>query len=442
MEINLNRPYSLQPSPPAIAELTFYSRESSDMLFNGGIIEIFCHVGIHSVGMSWNLCRNMFKTLFLTGSAIAEVDNTYRMEIDTEKLYPGFYDLRVTLDAGNGSTVEGVCGFGYKYEKMPIADTRPADFDAFWQGALAELAAVSLDAKTGIIKQFNAAEINAYNLAFAAMPADYDPTGHKCEEVEAFKVEFSSIGGKRIFGWLAKPIGNGPFPAMLVLPGAGCNARPIPLEHARHGYVAIDIQVHGQEVDLANYDDIQGNSVPIYEPIKENYSRNLYLHTVQGVNYLLSRPDVNPNQVAVVGGSQGGRLSVTTAALHPKVSAIVPAIAHYGNLPHLKWAEKCNAEKSAGKDLAGAPLPETTPENICCAYYDIMNFAPNVICPTLMNAGMIDPVSYPSGVFAIYNRLGAKDKKIIPIAGFAHDWSAEFDRRAWRWLDKMLDNMV
>ncbi len=440
MEINLNRPYGLQQSPPATTELSFFSRESKDMLFDGDKIEIFCHVGIHSVAMSWALCRNIFKSPFITGNAIPEVDNTYRIEISTKDFHPGFYDLRVTLDAGDGTTVNGVCGFGYKQEEMVIADTRPADFNIFWQKSLQQLAEIPLNATTGSITKYNLEEINAYNLAYASMPTDYDPTGHKCEEVEAFKVEFSSINGKRIFGWLAKPLGDGPFPAMLILPGAGCNSRPKPLEHARHGYISLDLQVHGQDVDLESYEDLPGyNYDPIHTPIEDNYFRGMYLNAVQAINYLLSRTDVNTEKIVVVGGSQGGRLSVVTAALHPQVKAIVPAIAHYGNLPHLKWADKCNAEQNDGMAITGTPLPDATAENICCAYYDVMNFSPDVKCPVMMNAGMIDPVSYTSGVFAIYNRLTSTNKIMVPIPGFAHDWSAEFDRRAWRWLDNILE---
>ena len=71
-------------------------------------------------------------------------------------------------------------------------------------------------------------------------------------------------------------------------------------------------------------------------------------------------------------------------------------------------------------------------------YYDAMNFAPGIKCPVLMNAGLIDPVSNATGVFSIYNRLGTSDKTMIPLPGLGHDWSAEFDRRAWRWLDQKL----
>jgi cephalosporin-C deacetylase len=76
----------------------------------------------------------------------------------------------------------------------------------------------------------------------------------------------------------------------------------------------------------------------------------------------------------------------------------------------------------------------------CEAYYDVMNFSPDITCPVMMNSGLIDPISPPSGVFAIFNRISSKDKTMMPMPGFAHDWYPEFDRRAWKWLDKKLNN--
>jgi len=76
------------------------------------------------------------------------------------------------------------------------------------------------------------------------------------------------------------------------------------------------------------------------------------------------------------------------------------------------------------------------------AYFDPMNFAPDIKCPVLMNAGLIDPVSPPYSVWAAYNRLGTGNKTMIPLPGLAHDWSAEFDRRAWRWLDAVMNNTL
>ena len=72
------------------------------------------------------------------------------------------------------------------------------------------------------------------------------------------------------------------------------------------------------------------------------------------------------------------------------------------------------------------------------AYYDPMNYAQDIRCPVYINAGLIDPVSPPYSVWAVYNRLGKIDKTIVAVDGHGHDWSAEFDRRAWRWLDGVL----
>ncbi len=41
---------------------------------------------------------------------------------------------------------------------------------------------------------------DAYNLASAAIPGDYDPQGHKTESVEAAKVSFAGAEGTRVYG--------------------------------------------------------------------------------------------------------------------------------------------------------------------------------------------------------------------------------------------------
>ena len=63
-----------------------------------------------------------------------------------------------------------------------------------------------------------------------------------------------------------------------------------------------------------------------------------------------------------------------------------------------------------------------------------MHFAPDIKCPVMMNMGLIDPVSPAYAVWAVYKRLGTENKKMVIIDGHGHDWSAEFDRQAWRWL--------
>jgi cephalosporin-C deacetylase-like acetyl esterase len=463
MNANLACPYGDACSPPQTPYLSFRSPQSEDMLFNTGEqIEIVCQAGLRAVALRWTLHRNMVEKPFRERLAEALPANRFVIAIPTAGLHPGFYDLRVTLDSGMENAekeplkkrpVRGVCTFGWKAEAMAIAESRPADFKAFWDTAKAKLAQIPLDAKEGPLQTFGPKEINDYNRTSAALPPDYDPVGHRTETVESGKVDIAGPDGGRVYGWLAKPEGKGPFPAMLVLPGAGFNARPRPLEHARHGYVALDIQVHGQDVDQKEYPKLPGyDAQVVYEPAAAYYYYNVYQRCLQAVNYLLSRPDVDPQRLVVVGGSQGGRLSIVLAGLDPRIAAAVPAIANAANSPYSRWNTHLSGYvprkwppvadpalvKSDGMATAGAPPLFNEPEERCLAYYDPMNFAPDAHCPALFNAGLIDPVSPPYGVFAAFNRWAGKDKTMVALDGLGHDWSAEFDRLAWKWLEGVL----
>lgn len=444
MNHNLATAWGEKCSPPQRPELAFYSKQSDDMLFSDEKeIEICCQAGLRSVGMKWTLSRNMFTTPFTEGIAEALPTNRFVIRFKTKRLHPGFYDLRVKLDVGLENTVDGMCTFGFKSAEMPIRETRPADFAKFWSDAVAKLANIPLAAKESPMETFDAKRINEYNVKSACLPPDYDPAGHKCEEVESCKVSFAGPDGGRVYGWLAKPKGKGPFPAMLVLPGAGFAARPRPLEHARHGYLAIDIQVHGQNVDLDKYERIPGHyDNCTYDPVSSYYYYNVHLRCVQAMNYLFSRPDVDKNKIALAGGSQGGRLGIVLAGMDKRVKAVVSCINNSPNQPYLKWFVKCNSKESLsdGMDVSGIPPFEDNPENRCLAYYDPMNFGPDIKCPVLINAGLIDPVSPPESVFAVFARLSSKKKKMVPLPGLGHDWSAEFDRSAWKWLEKTFGN--
>jgi cephalosporin-C deacetylase len=445
MELNLALPWNTDTASQHDAHIDFYSCAEPDLLFNSGtevVIEARPPT-MRAVSLSYGVSRNMFEKPFITGEAEALTASRFIIRVPTEKLTPGFYDIHVSLDCGEKEPYLTKCTFGWKVSKLPVTPDREADFHAFWKKGKEELAKIPLDAKVGDFQTFAGKQIDDYNVTSACLPPDYDPKGHRTDTVESAKVDFAGIGGIRIHGYLAKPLGNGPFPAMLVLPGAGFNARPRPLEHARHGYLAMDIQVHGQEVDLpGKYPSLPGYyDHEQWSPPEAYYFYNVYLNCIQAINYLESRPDVDKTRIVVVGGSQGGRLSVCLSGLDPRIAATCPSIVHNSNVPYLQWAGASNQAKPPhdGMDrLAPPPLPDT-PEGKTEGYYDTMSFAPDIHCPVYMNAGLIDPISSATGSWSVFKLIAAKDKTITPEPGLAHDWSSEFDRRAWRWLDKELN---
>ncbi len=485
MNHNLLMPWSNPPrcSPPQTPLFAFFNRKNADFMFRDGgpKVEIWCQSGVRSAnGLSWSLHHNQIKKPFHEGMAEECPGNLFRIEIPTADLKPGFYDVRVKLeglgcdklalfhDAKTGKARRdapvGVCTFGWKPDEMPIVaekDYCPPDFDAFWKSAMEEYRAMPLDLRVeGEARTFKGEEIDRYNTESACLPPNFDPDGTKFNEVVSYKVSFAGPDGGRVYAWVARPKAEGAYPALAIYPGAGTGGRPRPLDHARHGYVALDVQVHGLDVECdgtakfpwynAPHDSYSGD---IRSP-KDLVWYNLYRRALRAVDALAVTPGVDANRIAVCGGSQGGRLSIVVASLDSRVKAAIPCIANSPNMPHLYWVKKCNAmtnwwakaplenplaEPVDGTESYGMFEAAATPQMKMLAYIDPINFATAARCPAYFNGGLIDPVSPAYSTYAAYLRWGGNDKTFVAVPNHGHDWWAAFDRAAYRWLEETMN---
>ena len=484
---NLAWPWGNPPrcSPPQSPLFAFYNRANTTMLFDSGeTIELFCQSQVRTAaGLSWTLHHNMVNLPFAQGEGEDLPANLFRIVIPTKGLKPGFYDLKVRLEglgypklemfarkSRDGKDVKvdktdpvGQCTFGWKVDEMalPAPSYRPGDFRAFWDKAYGDYCrSVPLDARIeSPARTFGAKAVETYNVTNACLPPCFDPKGIRHDEVVAYKVSWAGPDGGRVYANLARPAKHGKYPAMLVLPGAGTGPRPLPLDHARHGYVAIDVQVHGLDTGITNGYRIAGYPGGGPSPWKDVAREHscwypIYLRAARGVDYLASLDFVDAKKIVTVGGSQGGRLSVVVPAIDRRVAATVPAIQHGSHGPYLWWFKRMNGfargeqenrpdpsiVKSDGHaDYVRSNDEVDDPEFQRYRYFDPLNFAPDVTCPVLMNMGLLDPCSFAQGLYATYLRLGSAEKKLVPIAGHAHDWFPAFDRAAYRWLDRILD---
>lgn len=434
MMCNCARPYS--PANMSI-EMPVFSRTRPDMIFQkGDVVEFFTFPKLRPVAGSWKLSRQMVAKSFLEGEAEICMDQSVRIVIPTANLKPGFYDVAITVMATATNKLAWKTGFGYRLDEIPYTDSRPADFEAFWAKAKKKLDSVPLNPSETLVREMTSAEVSKYNVEEASIPEEYDPKGKRCDKVKLFKVQFDSPGGKRMYGWLARPAAEGKYPAVLVLPGAGCGKVPAPVEHARHGYVALMLQVHGMDVDLEKYQEPAG-----YLKIKggapeDEYYYNVFLACAQAVKYLAARPDVDAGRMAVAGGSQGGLLSIVTAALCPEIKAVCSSICYYGYWPWRAEVEALNAKSLDGKDQDQPPFDAADPKQRNRSYYDAANFAPMVKAPTIMGACLNDTPSPPTTVYFIFKRLGASKKEIFWSPNTNHDMMLLFERGAWEFLDR------
>ena len=285
---NLKMPFSPTLSAPAVKGVVFYNKANDDMIFDSGSdVVIYCNIAVRCVGLNWQLCRNMYINSIYTNEAELLPNYTWKITIPASILKAGFYDVKVVCDIGNRDKTDGICTFGYSVDSMQFAAYQSDDFPSFWKVGLSELEQISLNPKQEESIIYTGSQIDDYNLTSACLPARYDAEEIIYDEVEAFKISFDGIGEKRIYGWLAKPRAQGKFPAMLILPGGGNAPRPRPLEHARHGYVALDIQVHGFDVDSDEYPEPEYN-----DDINLNPYYGIYLNCIQAVNYLCTRDEI------------------------------------------------------------------------------------------------------------------------------------------------------
>ena len=270
--------------------------------------------------------------------------------------------------------------------------TREEDFDEFWAQSIKELAEVEPE----------------YELI--------EVTQEEGADGELYELIMRSHGDVRVRGWLQVPKTEGPHSALLRVPGYTQNMRPVG-DTGGAVILSFNIRGHGNSTD-----DVPGHPRDFWvrglDDKETYYYRGAYLDCVRAVDYLSSRDDVDQDRIAVWGGSQGGGLSFATAALDQRIDlcvADIPWLCDWEN--YLTLAGKTDDEEiQAWLDAKKSRTPESTLKIL--SYFDTMNMADRIQCPTLMGVGLQDSVCPPSTSFATFNRITAeRDFRIYEESG-------------------------
>ncbi len=161
--------------------------------------------------------------------------------------------------------------------------------------------------------------------------------------------------------------------------------------------------------------------------------KDVYLGCRRFLDLLTSLPQWDGVNLFTQGGSQGGALAITTAALDPRVTACV------ANHPALSDMTGYLSEKCGGyphhfrKNRA-----EATPEKIrTLEMYDVVNFAKRLRCPVRMTWGFNDNTCPPTTSYEVWNVITApKEALITPIN--EHWTSSTTERGHYDWLRKQV----
>jgi cephalosporin-C deacetylase len=296
-----------------------------------------------------------------------------------------------------GKGLRGLAGAAFSPEGIQRSAPRPEDFDAFW-GAK--------------IKELNAAPINAV----------LEPGSSVEPETEYFKITMDGFRDTKIHGQLVRPKREGRFPALLIVQWAGV----YPLDKwwatlpAAEGFMVLNILAHDLPIDapLEFYKAQSEGPLKNYTAIGKDdrekyYFLRMYLSAYRAADYLTQRPDWDGHNLVVTGTSQGGLQTIMLAGLHPKVTAGM------ANVP-----AGCDQSGILGGNACGWPAlsmwlhgDEQKRVLEVSRYFDCMNFAPNIKCPLLVSAGMIDETCPPSGIFATVSQTkGQREVVVLPLS--------------------------
>ena len=261
---------------------------------------------------------------------------------------------------------------------------RPADFDEFWAATLLQAAGVPL------------------NPSLEHVPL------RSTEEVDVFEIHYDSLDSLRVAGWYCVPRASyipPPYPALLIVPGY-ISEPTLPKAWAKRGYAAVGVAPRGKLRSNAHFNPGYPGLLVHNIVDRNTYGyRGFYVDACRAVDFVQSRPEVDGTRIGIHGSSQGGALTIITAALRSDAITCGAAGAPYlcgfmdaASLTHSYPYEEINDYLRLYPERE--PLVRAT-----VAYYDGINFAPRIRCPMLVYIGLEDDVCPPETGYAVFGAM-------------------------------------
>ena len=304
----------------------------------------------------------------------------------------GFYECCAFVnDGGNIGSVEWIA---LNPDKINCKPQPTKGYNEYWQNAVNELSAIEPNFRMHKVDSLCAGKRDGY------------------------VVEMQSLNNLTIRGYLFLPRTAGPHAAILHLPGYGYgfeNIRDFNNGDPNVAEFALCIRGHGISADVFN---------PLSEPTgiwgyklysdTDNAYRGIYMDCVRAVDFLASQKEIDVNRIGVMGGSQGGGLTIITAGL---CANRIAACAYFDpflcDLDHfLKIRTLCNNEIS--NSLAYYNNEHTLAEAMSVQrYIDSREMAERITCPTLFACSLFDDDCPPHVGFSAYNAINAPKSFIV-----------------------------
>ena len=168
---------------------------------------------------------------------------------------------------------------------------------------------------------------------------------------------------------------EGRLPGLLQVPGYNMEP-PVPKAWANKGYAAFSVAPRGKLRSNRQFNPGYPGLLTYSMVDRNTYSyRGFYMDACRGVEFLLSRDEVDGDRIGVTGHSQGGGLTVSTAALRPEIKAAAAGAPYLcGYMDAIELTDAYPYQEIADY-LRMYPDSREQVENTL-AYFDGINLAP------------------------------------------------------------------
>ncbi len=301
--------------------------------------------------------------------------------------HPGFYHVTVSVNGknvthnvtevyGKQMLIDRFC-FGYEPEKIVSAPDAQPDFQDFWDKARAELAAVPMR---------------------PVVTERKDRTGEK----KAYIAQVRGLEGDLVQIDYTVPSKPGKYPVHII--NMGYSSKPWDLDLTDNGWIDVIVSSRGQgrNNDTNRFGD--WIRFGLQNPLSYYY-RGAYLDCTRAIDFLVTLPEVDAQNIFLEGGSQGGAYSMAAAALDHRITAVACYITFMSDFPDyfqiVEWPYSAVHEQQLALGLSDEELYKNL------SYFDIKNLASWIECPVYLGIGLQDVTCPPHTNIAGYNLVNA-----------------------------------
>jgi cephalosporin-C deacetylase-like acetyl esterase len=295
----------------------------------------------------------------------------------------GFYYATVEAHSGDKKLTDAKITFAVDLDHYTHPLTRPADFKEFWAARLKALRALPFDEKLT------------------------EDANRSTEAMRFFNLELTVAGGRRVKTLLLTPRKEGKYMARFA-PAFDGKPTNIPTDSVLIGMPLGEFQ-------MATYNR--------WVSAEDNNMLDCYLLALRLTDYLRSRADVD--RIYLFGASRTGPIQFVNAALDG--SRIAAVDVHVPTSAGIGWADKPYYAWGVPSGYTPTDANAVARFTAMAAYFDPVNFAPDMKAPFITAYGIDDTLSQPQGIELMYQLAASPWKRISRDPG-GHQYSPGFQQ--------------